>query len=170
MALETTFAHGNVVVPQNAGGGNISSPGPLANVNGVAWTDVLGLPFGWGKAFRGKSGNQVWFHGTIPTPVHLESARTLVQDAFFLTSSEAGAAVTEVHIWDGPDRLAVFSGLHTAGDHAHTLQPGVNAFQPRIGGALHAMSFGLSISMLVNFSAEANITFHGLGANFVHGA
>ena len=167
MALETYFVHGNAIVPEQAGGGNISSPGPLKSVHDIPWTDVLGLPQGFGRSYRGKAGQSVWFHASVPTPVLRQSVRSLLQDVFILFLTGNGCAVRSVHVFDGPDRVDAFDGLNSAGDFLRTTALRTNAFPPRDGGGLHVMRFGLGISMLVQFDREANIMFASAGATFV---
>ena len=60
------FTHGINVAAETAGGSGVTSPGPLTTVSGIPWTDVLGLPQGFGKTFRGKA-NQ-GFVGSELTP------------------------------------------------------------------------------------------------------
>src|SRR6266511_1680429 len=131
MGLATSFVNGNTVVPQAAGGGAITSPGPLLQVDGVPWSDVVGLPRGWGRAYRGKRGEHVWFHASVPTPVRVDGAQVLVQDVFSLFWADAPCFMSDLHVWDGPDFLQAFDQLHTTGDQSHNVDRGVNAFQPR---------------------------------------
>jgi uncharacterized protein DUF6623 len=167
MGLETYFAHGVSFVAETVGGANISSPGPLTNVGGVPWSDVVGLPQGFGRSYRGKWGNNVWFHVAVPTPTLRNSARVRVQDVFVQYSTDAGVALAAVHVWDGPDRVAMFD-LNGQGDHLRTTVPGVNSFAPREpGNALHAMNFGLVISCFVRFTSEGNVMFASGGATFI---
>ncbi|BCA56934.1 hypothetical protein W02_40740 [Nitrospira sp. KM1] len=54
-------AHGVQFVPE--------SPwlGKFENLDGIAWTDVLGYRRGWDVRYRGKAGTDNWFHSAIPT-------------------------------------------------------------------------------------------------------
>jgi hypothetical protein len=169
MAMETYFIHGNAVIPEQAGGGNINSPGPLNSVGSIPWTDVLGLPQGPGRSYRGKEGQHVWFHAAVPTPVLTQSVRTELQDVFVLFRADAGCSLESVHVFDGPDRIAPMDGFNSQGDHLRSTIPGQNAFAPREpdGIALHVMRFGLGISMLIRFDREASILFASAGANFI---
>lgn len=168
MALETYFAHGVSFVAETVGGANIASPGPLTNVGGQPWTDVVGLPQGFGKSYRGKPGNNVWFHVPVPTPTLRSSARVRVQDVFVQYSTDAGVSLASVHVWDGPDPLDTFN-LDGRGDHLRTTVPGENSFAPRErpSGALHAMNFGLVICCFVRFISEGNVMFASGGATFL---
>jgi len=168
MAIETYFVHGNAIVPEQTGAGDTFSPGPLTDVAGAHWTNIIGLAQGWGRTYRGKSGQGVWFHAPIPTPVQRLGNRVRLQDVFVMLKTDSGCLLSSLHVWDGADNVQRIDGLHTGGDFWHNTVPGVNAFSPReAGGALHQMNFGLELSIRINFTSESNVAFASAGANFV---
>lgn len=164
---EMYFVHGNQFMPQNGGGGNASSPGPLLHVDGVAWTDVLGAPFGWGKTFRGKGGGSVFFHVCIPTPTLRGSGRVRLDEVSFQYIANAGCHVSAVHAWDGFVGIQHFNGLNLTGDRSTSTAPNINVFRPRDpSGGMHLMSFGVGLSIGVTFQSDSNVHFAGAGASF----
>jgi hypothetical protein len=147
----TYFVHGNAVTcAESPGGGNVSSPGDLETVNGIGWTDLVGLRQGWGTTFRGKAGKTIWFHIPFPTPTIVNNVQSMLSRLDVLFDINGQATVESVHLWGSVsnrwfarDNL----GLHT------------NArfdFSPP--GALNG---AIGISVGVRFQAAANITFRG---------
>jgi hypothetical protein len=170
MALYTFFTHGTAVVAETAGGGNISSPGPLAQVGGVPWTDVLGLPQGFGKTYRGKRGSEVWFHAAVPTPAHLTSQVVVLDDVFVIALLGGGARLDFLHCWDGGTNIRRIDGLNLAGDLRGDLVSGRNSFEVRhIDGSFHRMILGLCVSVHIRFEQEADVRFDSVGASFQSG-
>jgi hypothetical protein len=169
MVLQKSFIHGNAIVAERVGGGNISSPGPLLSPSGVAWSDVVGLPRGWGKTYRGKRNEEVWFHAVIPTPTIVSSREVRLNTVFIFFESEADNRnlMKEVQVWDGKILVTRIPNLMSQGDLSMP-QVDRNVFDPReANGALHSMQFGLGISMLIQFNADADITFFSAGADFL---
>jgi hypothetical protein len=169
MVLQKSFIHGNSIIAERVGGATITSPGPLLSPDGIPWSDVVGLPRGWGKTYRGKSNEEVWFHAAIPTPAIDSSRQVRLNTVFMFFETEANnrSFMKEVQVWDGKVRITQIPNLTSQGDLS-MLQGGVNAFDPReANGALHSMQFGLGISMLFRFNEEAEITFFSAGADFL---
>ncbi len=167
MALYTLFAHGTAVVAENAGGANISSPGPMTNVGGIPWTDVLGLPQGFGKTYRGKSGSSVWFHAPVPTPAQIASQIVVVDDVFILALLGGGARLTSIHCWDGGTNINRIDNQSITGDLRGNLVSGRNTFDVRnTDGSFHRMSLGMCVCMLIRFDVEAEVRFESVGASF----
>ncbi len=177
MALHAVWVHGHAVVPERAGGATITSPGPLANVEGVPWTDVLGLRQGWGATFRGKANEEVWFHASIPTPVVVGSSRARLQRVFILFRLfEPEARINAVNLWDGPNLIgetarwdfgAQNAGLY--GDRSNDIYYGTNRDNANSCELRtpHEMRFGLGVSVKVTFGpTEGNVLFTTLGADF----
>lgn len=73
---------------------------------------------GWGAVLEGLPGTTNWLHMAIPTPVIINDVR-LRLDAVMLSfiTGSTDAYIREVHVWDGPSRIAVFDGLNLSGDN-----------------------------------------------------
>lgn len=60
----------------------------------------------------GKPNTTNWFHFHIPTPVIVKDKRLMVDSAMLrFRSGSAGAAVTNVHVFDGENRIGAHDGL-----------------------------------------------------------
>ncbi len=140
---------GNAVsVAERPGGGAVFSPGDLENVDGIAWTDVVGLRQGWGTTFRGKGGKFIWFHLPFPTPVIVNDRQSeLVRLDLHFDITGAGS-LESVHLWgNARNRWFTRDSLGATGDIGLDL-----------AGALRG---AMGISLGVNFREAANVTFRG---------
>jgi len=160
----------------------------------IGWSDINGLPRGWGTTFRGKraftgglGGSTVgpfdptapfqysqkgyWFHFPIPTPVITPNGRAALRTVFLLYEERTGAEVWAVHVFHGLDRIAAF------GVDRHRMPPqqptGRRGFDDLIEGVSrfdlpspHTMLFSVGISVAVAFTQDADITFISAGADF----
>lgn len=109
MAKLSTWVHGNSVVTEHP------ADGALQQVDGRAWTDVVGYHLGWGAGFQGTGGNQhdTWFHFSVPSPVQLNLASTggfgaapMFLDKFFVLFTTQGiCGVDAVDAWDANTRI-----------------------------------------------------------------
>jgi hypothetical protein len=171
-----SFIHGNAIVAERVGGGAVASPGPLTNVQQVPWSDVVGLPQGWGKTYRGRSDQLDWFHAAIPTPgftfpttANPDGGSTYLvaglQRAFIFFNATDGCFISDIHFWDGIDVIQLLQSQHISGNHPRE-EEGVNTFNPRDSSGVHSMAAGLGISVGVHFAREADITFFSAGAEF----
>jgi len=159
MSREARWVHGNTVVPEVAG------PGPFANVDGVAWTDVVGLPRGWGKAWRGRANTFNFFHVSIPTPTFIGTVRPQLDKVYVFFDAVAPARVENIHVWDGPNRIWVRDGLAVSGNRLGGVQWDQNAWDIANNPQLN---YGVGISIGVRFvGADANVTFSTAGADFL---
>jgi hypothetical protein len=167
-----SFIHGNAIVAERVG------DGALAQLGGVPWSDIVGMPQGWGKTYRGKGDQLNWFHAAIPTPgftfptvAHPEGAAfntAHLAEAYIFFNSRDGCFISDIHFWDGNDVIQLLEHQHIAGDHPRE-EVGVNTFtprDPRFPDGLHIMAAGLGISVGVHFPREADITFFSAGAQF----
>lgn len=167
------LVHGNAVVPQFAGGGVVTSPGPLLQVNDVQYSDVLGLRQGLGVIFRGKENADNFFHVSIPSPstypirftdafIDLDNPQSephfygtrpahIVRVSFQIVM-EPGVKLQKIFTFDGSNLLFV--------NEFHEGNASVDI--PR-----HAVTEGLGVSFQVNFSQEGNITFQAVSAEFI---
>ena len=167
MALYTLFTHGVAVSAENAGGANIGSPGPLTQVAGVAWSDVLGLPQGFGKTYRGKQGSGVWFHAAVPTSAQIGRQLAVLDDVFILALLATGVRLVSLHCWDGGTNIGRLDNLNITGDLRGNFVSGRNSFDIRnIDGSFHRMTVGLCVCMRVQFDQEGDVRFDSVGASF----
>ena len=165
MVNTKSFIHGNAIIAERVGGESFdSSWGPLARpVAGEVWSDLVGAPAGWGKLFRGKGGNKVWFRAPIPTLTVASSSKVNLEDVFVFFSSYDTCYMEELQVWDGPQFVQEFKGLSVKGDFTRNVVSGANAFALR-----RTMNWGLSLGMLINFPNDSNIAFTSAGASFIH--
>ncbi len=73
-------------------------------------------PRGFYVRFEGKANTNNWFHAAIPTPVIVEGNRLRISSVM-LRFRTSGATVTNVHVYDGDNKIASHDGLSLgAGD------------------------------------------------------
>lgn len=156
MALEARWVPGYVTVAERVG------PEVFANVQGISWTDIVGLRQGGGVTWRGKGGTSNWFHISVPTPVIDDDVRVRLERVFVLFSIDRWAQVQSVHVFDGPYRIATFDGLGISGNHSGNIDPNNNW---AISGAPE-VRWGIGITVGMEFGQEANLYFSGAGADF----
>ena len=70
--------------------------------------------YGFYTRVDGNSGAATWFHFAIPTTVILSDVRKQV-DSVMLQFESLGATVTNVHIYDGPAKIAVYDSMNLEG-------------------------------------------------------
>jgi hypothetical protein len=159
MTREARWVHGNTMVPEVAG------PGRFANVDGVAWTDVVGLPRGWGKAWRGRANTFNFFHVSIPAPTTIGTVRPQLDKVYVFFDIGTTARVENIHVWDGPNRIFVRDGLAVTGNRISSIQWESNAWDIPNNPPVW---YGLGISVGVRFpGVDANVTFSTAGADFL---
>jgi hypothetical protein len=165
MALHASWVHGTAFQPAERPAGR------LANVDGVAWTDVVGLREGSGSTWHGQASRANWFHVSIPTPVIVDGVRIRLVKVFVMfrcgdpdarIATSAGANITDIHVWDGPNRIRTFSGFNLFGDHQTRFDSSTMHALP----TPQELYFGLGISVRVRFSAAHTVTFTAAGADF----
>ena len=117
---------------------------------------------GWCAFVEGKPGTINWFHFAIPTPVIINDVRLQIDSVLLIfKTGSVDAVVRDVHVYDGPWRIAVFDLINLTGD-----QPLVRLVLP---GA-PPVSQGLGISVGVGFGVEAmdhTMEFYSAGCDFV---
>jgi hypothetical protein len=128
-------------------------------------------PVGWGLEVSGKAGTDNWFHIPISTPVILDGIRPKLSKIFVLynttTETIANAAIKDVHLYDGKNKIKAIGGLALSGDHGGTIDV-LNSW--KIEPPITVYS-GLAISVHVEFPegplhGETSITFNTAGADF----
>jgi hypothetical protein len=129
MALHASWVHGTALAVENP-----------ENLTRASY-------FGWGAEMHFVPGKSGWFHMPLPTPVIVGDVRTKVQKLFLMFKTDAGE-IRNVHIWDGPNRIQTFDGLHLTGDHWNGLDA-VNTFNL---STPHSVIWGMGISFFVQAS------------------
>jgi hypothetical protein len=149
-------------------------PGNMRPVNGIPWTDALGLPQNGGTTFQGAVGTSNWFHVPIATPVIIAGTRAKLVQVFVMfrcgsaasiTANNAliaGCNVTDVHVWDGGNRIHMFGPFNLFGEHRFRLGTS-NTF--KLPTPLDVF-FGIELAVQVSFSQNEPITFASAGADF----
>ncbi len=118
---------------------------------------------GWGAWVEGKPGTINWFHFAIPTPVIINDVRLQIDSVLLVfKTGSIDAIVRDVHVYDGPWRIAVFDQVNLTGN-----QPLVRLTLP----GTPAVGQGLGISLGVGFGVEAmdhTMEFYSAGCDFVN--
>jgi hypothetical protein len=90
-----------------------------------------------------------WCHIPIPTPVILDGARVRVQTLFLLFKTGQHAAIDNIHVFDGPRRIANFDVIpgsnysaRRTGNYSQGVAPQNTITLPSV----HEVALGLSIS------------------------
>ena len=135
MIKHASWAHGNAVVPELQSG-------------------LLIRHWGWGTQMQftfalNQSPQPAWCHIPIPTPVIVDGVRLRVQTLFLLFKTGQHAAIDNVHIFDGPNRIHTWdanigaggAGRRT-GDHSRGTDPVNTLTLPNP----HSVMFGMSIA------------------------
>jgi hypothetical protein len=155
MALEARWVPGYTAQAQVVGW-------PLLHVNGVGWSDIVGLREGFGVTFRGRGSTFNWFHFAIPTPVITRDTRVRLQKVFLLYAIDTWALVRAIHVWDGPRQIKRHDGLALTGDHQWWLDA-----QNTFAADNNTIWLGVGISVGIQFGQDANVRFTSAGADFV---
>jgi hypothetical protein len=130
----------------------------------IEWPD--GINSIWKAGFymevEGKANTNNWFHFAIPTTVIVDNRRLQVGSVMLLCETlSSNAVIRNVHIYDGPDKIAVHDGLSISG----------NAGFLRFDVPNHpAVKWGIGISVGVFFggSSESRLMrFKSAGCDFI---
>ena len=165
MALYASWVHGTAFQPAEYPGSGLS------NVNNVDWTDKLGFRQGWGTTWKGQAGHGNFFHVSIPTPVIVNGTRARLTKVYVMfmcgdltvnNALHAGANVTAYHIWDGPNRIHLESGMLLFGEHRNFL----DTSNTIVLSAPIEIYWGLGISVQVQFTNDQFVSFASAGADF----
>lgn len=142
--LYASWAHGNVVVAESAPGQPVRQ--------------------GFGSTFRLPKGQGSWFHAPIPTPVLVEDRRATLGKVMVLFDARGTAALTAVHVFDGPNRIKKYENLSVKGDYAHGISD-KNQWQVGHDG----IAWGVGITMFFTAGAvDSEIFFSTVGVDFYH--
>jgi hypothetical protein len=102
-----------------------------------------------------------WFHYAIPTPVIVSDRRLRIDSVMVTFETGDQATVRNVHIYDGPRRIATHDNLSLMGDHPFERFP--------VSGAPE-VQWGVGISVRVEFGVDlagAWVQFVTAGADFL---
>jgi hypothetical protein len=149
-------------------------PSDMVQVNGVGWSDVLGLRQSGGATFKGKIGTSNWFHVPIATPVIVADTRAKLVQVFVMfkcgsaaavtanNANLAGCNVTDVHVWDGPNRINTFGPFKLFGEHRFRFGTSTTHKLP----TPKDIFWGVELAVHVSFTQDESITFAAAGADF----
>ena len=122
--------------------------------------------YGSGATFYSGFNVTNWFHFSFPTPVILDNTYTQLAKVFVFYKTEEWTQLTNVHIYDGPQRVKVFDGLAFAGDHSNGIDA-MNCWELSPPQTIH---YGLGLSVGIKFGPEGprnpSIYFSAAGADF----
>ena len=150
-------------------------PGNGVPVNNVSYSDVLGLRQSGGTTFKGKVGTTNWFHVPIATPVIVAGTRAKLVQVFVMfqcgsqaavtnnNANLAGCNVTDIHVWDGPNRIQMFGPFNLFGEHRFKIDTSNVHKLP----APVDINWGLELAVHVSFSQDESVTFASAGADFM---
>jgi hypothetical protein len=109
---------------------------------------------------EGKPNSSNWFHFAIPTPVIVDSRRLRLDSVMLIFATDPDVAVTNVHIWDGNNRLKAYDGLSLSGNHPFE----------RFDVLDVAVRYGICVSVGVRFGGASQphrIAFVSAGGDFI---
>lgn len=111
---------------------------------------------------EGKANTNNWFHFAVPTTVIVDDRRLRVGSVMVLFETlSPDAIVRDVHIYDGPDRIATYNGVNITG----------NAGFRRFDVPSHpAVKWGIGISLGVTFGGGTGsrvMRFKSAGCDFI---
>lgn len=157
MARQAMWVHGNSAQIEF----NKHGRGGGEDLDGLAWTALVGQRFGGGVVFRCQKDSDYWFHFAIPTPAIHDGARARLRRGGLLFNSEKGVTLNSIQVWDGPNQVFTKDGLKVEGDNRSILD-GDNWF------ALpdEEVFWGVGVSVLFHFAKAANITLFTAGVEF----
>jgi hypothetical protein len=148
-----TSSHGVMTVAETPG------PSVFEKIEGLPFTDVVGLRQGWGVTYRGKAKAGCWFHSPIPCVDLMDHSAARLGELQLFFNALGTARVTAIHLWDGDKKIKVFDKLSLTGQQEYAQQ-----FQP----SLELSNFGLNVCTFVDFGGSASaVTFISSSGRFV---
>ncbi len=135
MLKYASWVHGNAVVLENP-------------------SNILVMRRGHGTEMQftfapGRPAQGTWCHIAIPTPVIVNDVRLKVQKLFLLFKTGQHASIDNIHIYDGPWKIAAFdvvAGSNYSARRTGNHSQGVDAQNMITLPTPHEVSLGLSIS------------------------
>ena len=132
MKMYANWVHGNAL--------RVESPENVGRFQHVfSGTNVLMTP-----------GKSSWFHIAVPSPVVIGDVRAQLQRVFILFDIPHAGHITELHLYDGPNKIREIKQLELNGTHIWSLDT-INTFNLP---SLHSVRWGIGISFL--FAAGAD--------------
>ena len=135
MIKYASWVHGNALV--------LETPNNILITRRGQGTEMM-FTFGPGISPQG-----TWCHIAIPTPVIINDVRMKVQTLFLLFKTGQHASIDNIHVWDGPKRIAKFdvvagssNSARRTGNHSQVIDAENTITLP----TPHEVLFGLSIS------------------------
>ena len=165
MIKHASWVHGNALV--------LEKPNNITVTRRGQGTEML---FGF---MPGVSPEGTWCHIAIPTPVIISDVRMKVRTLFLLFKAGQHAVIDNIHVWDGPKRIARFDvvagssySARRSGDHSLVIDAQNTITLPMD----HEVSFGISISFtfrpmslnssLLRLDPEGSLLIATAGADF----
>jgi subtilisin family serine protease len=117
---------------------------------------------GFCGAFAGKPGTGNWFHFAVPTPVIVEGKRLRLDSIIVMFQTDPDVTVTNIHIYDGPQKIESYDGLALSGSHLFERFDVLNTYA----------RYGIGITVGVNFGKDTTkphvVKFVAAGADFMN--
>lgn len=111
--------------------------------------------------FYGKPNTRNWFHYAIPTPVIVERRRLRLDSVMLMFIASPDTWITNVHIYDGHQKIESFDGLSMTGTHWFERFDILNRY----------VRYGIGVSVGVKFGNESRRThyaaFISAGGDFI---
>lgn len=162
MPLHSMWVHGHSATIQ------LDEPrgrGPGEDIDGHAWTAVVGFRSGLGAVYRGQDNSRYWFHFAIPTPVLHQDRRARLHNVTVHFNTDQGVTLSSVHVWDGHTRVFTKDRLAIGGLNVSRIA-GSNFFGPDEGFPQQEILYGIGVSTLFHFADPGNVTLHTVGVDF----
>lgn len=143
------------------------------NVNGVPWTDILGLPDSTQSSspapgcvtYRCQMNSTYTFHFPISTPVIVNNNRATFIRAMACFKTPNGGFLQRFQVFDGSREALIRDNLNVTGDFPadpHSLHDG----RTRFAMVNDPVLFGVDIALTFRFGAEAEVILYGAGIDF----
>jgi subtilisin family serine protease len=128
----------------------------------VEFTDRLNLlsKKGFYTLVEGKPDTTNWFHFALPTPVIVDNKRLKLESVILMFVTQPDAVVTNVHIYDGYQKIEAFDGLSMTGSHLFERFDVLNLL----------VRYGIGITIGVKFGTQTTnhlMAFVSAGGDFI---
>jgi hypothetical protein len=142
---------------------------PIAHANWVHGTSVeveypdrlnLFSKKGFYTIVEGKPDTTNWFHFALPTPVIVDNKRWKLESVILMFVTQPDAVVTNVHIYEGHQKIEAFDGLSMTGSHLFERFDVLNLL----------VRYGIGISIGVRFGKQTTnhlAAFISAGGDFI---
>jgi subtilisin family serine protease len=142
---------------------------PIAHANWIHGTSVeveypdrlnLFSKKGFYTLVEGKPDTTNWFHFALPTPVIVDNKRLKLESVILMFVTQPDAVVTNVHIYDGYQKIEAFDSLSMTGSHLFERFDVLNLL----------VRYGIGISIGVKFGKQSTnnlMAFVSAGGDFI---